>query len=75
MHEETYAFGLTFEECVERLDLAMTCTCKPGSACLDCLVLRPTTNYQYIEYLNCEDVAFRICKSIYPELRRLIGDR
>lgn len=72
---KTYAYGLTFDECIERLDTAMACTCKPGPNCFDCLVLTPTTCYEYVKYLNCDHVAFKMLKSIYPELRRLMGDR
>ena len=70
---KTYAYGLTFDECIERLDTAMACTCKPGPNCFDCLVLTPTTCYEYVKYLNCDGVAFKIFESIYPEFRRLIS--
>lgn len=74
MHEETYAYGLTFDECIERLDKIMKCSRKPGVSCLNCFVLTPTANHEYVKYLNCDRVAFKMLESIYPELRRLIGE-
>ena len=75
METMTYAYGLTFDECIKRLDKAMNCSCKPGPDCFDCLVLTPTASSPHVEYLNCDHVAFKIFESIYPELRRLMGDR
>lgn len=71
---KTYAYGLTFDECIERLDTAMTCSCKPGPDCINCLVLTPTASHEYVQYLNCDRVAFKMLESIYPELRRILGD-
>ena len=69
---KTYAYGLTFDECIERLDKAMYCSCKPGPDCFNCIVPTPTASHEYVKYLNCDYVAFIILKSIYPELRPLI---